>query len=229
MAEFEIDITNDIKVDPPKKKRGRPKKTKVQKKEPVIIEEPEVEFDIFETQSGSDDDMFNYNDFGLVDDNRLKLKKLFLNNKQVLKYLTLKRIDEMMDEDVNEAYDMALLEVTNGINVSLTTQLMSGFNNVVGYVFGLGKDFDEAIQEDGSLMKASQTIINNDILLHLNHRLQFLLLYTSRTICHVQSKDQKRQLQQQLDFNDRLNSIQRQKEFILPESCIPKNDESIDV
>lgn len=223
MSEFEIDTNNNIDIKP---KKGRPKK--VQKKEVNV--DPII--DLNGTMSCSSDDDEDFMDFmgGMVtDDERTQLKKLFLTNKKLLGHLTIKKIDMMDDDDLIEALNMSRLLISTEVNTTLTSQLMSAVNTTVSYLFGLGSDFDKVVQQDDNIMKISNEILNSDVLCHLNHRLQFLLLYGSKLVTYNSNKKDILELEAQDEFNRRLEAINKQKEYVLPESEIPKNREDVEV
>lgn len=160
-----------VKKSPVKKK---PKKTAPKKKPPKVVDVVEA----VEEPVGS---CLKYID-PVGDPPYVALKKLYISNRDVLDYLDIETIDSMSAEEAAEELSVAGMVVSNTISMSLTDQVVGAMNKAIGYLIGLGDDFDDHVKQDNTLMKSANNILNEDLLCYLSYKVQFCLLYGSKVI-----------------------------------------------
>lgn len=236
---IELNDEPEIEIKPVKKKRGRgrPKGStnkKKRQKEPEPEPEPELDSESEYITNDGGQDIYEMQEKFLeqVDyyDNRTELKKLYLNNKKILEHLTIKKIDKLKEYDVEAELDMCRMLVNNQITKTLSNQILSVFNGGVGWLFGLGNDFNDYVMTDDMLKNTTNNILCDDLLGHINHRLQFLILYGSKIVEHNNNKQKRLHsaiLQQKLKHIEKMNTTEFVPEIVKEQRELEKINEGV--
>lgn len=167
------EIASEIVIDKPKKKRGRPKKVKP----PVVIDDNMSDDTL-------PDEMDELNIASILErrfDVKSALKNMYLSNRVVLKHLNISKINKMNDDTAYEELEMCQMLINEKVSASLTGQILSAFNGLVSYLFGLDtSSFDDDVQGDENIVAKTKNLTNKYLLNYINDDIQFALLYSSK-------------------------------------------------
>jgi hypothetical protein len=230
--ELSIELLEPVVELKLKNKGGRPKGSKnrkvtVSEISPVdMYDEPDEPADVDEVYE-------KYLDQVYTSDSRSELKKLYLNNKQVLDHLNIKQINKMKESDLFNELDLARIMVNNRITSTLSDQLLSVFNSGFGWAFNMDGDFNEYVMSDEMLKSTSNNILSQDLLGHINHRFQFLILYGSKVLEHNRTSKQRMDMAMISQNVKKLEKIGKSSGFVpevvkVQQQLNLMNDENLD-
>lgn len=173
-----------IEINKPIKKKGRPKgpkKIKLSKKvNPIIEEDIITEVSYFENEP--EQNYESYLNKVSSFDTKTELKKIYLNNKDLLSHMTIKQINKMSDDEVISELDLSRLIVNNQITKTLSNQILGLVNTSVSWLFNLDTTFNDYVSSDQLLQTTTNNILCDDLLGYINHRFQWCILYGSKVL-----------------------------------------------